>query len=132
MLTDDLKQVRRLKKELRQLFEERERLAPSLASPRMDGMPRGVRGGAMEARIDLRTELEARIRRTQQAVAQAETRARAQMDALPPELYSLCAYYYIGAMSVREAVNLLHISRTTFYRWMGDLKSRDIMRQYDT
>lgn len=124
MLTDDLKQVRRLKRELRQLFEERERLAPSIGSPRLDGLPHGGggMGTRMEARIDLRTELDRRIRRTRQSAMKAEARAREQMDALPPELYSLCLYYYIGAMSVREVADILHISRTTFYRWMGDLK----------
>lgn len=135
MLTDDLKQVRRLKKELRQLCEERERLAPSIGSPRLDGLPHGAKGGMgarMEARIDLRTELDRRIRRTRQALGAAETRARAQMDGLPPELQSLCTYYYIGAMSVSEAAGILHISRTTFYRWMGDLESRDIVGQCGT
>lgn len=117
MLTDDLKTVRRLKKELQQLLEERERLSPSLASPRMDGMPRGGGMGVrMEARIDLRTELDARIRCTREAICEAETRARTQMAELPPELHSLCAYYYIGTMSVKETLSVMHIARSTFYR----------------
>lgn len=116
-----LKETRRLKILLRQLGEEKERLEPSVASPRMDGMPRGKSGDVMERQIDLRAELDERIRYAACAAVEAEKRARAQMDGLTPELYSLCAYYFIGAMSIEKTVSIMQISRSTFYRWLEDL-----------
>lgn len=124
-MIDELKETRRLKILLRQLGEERRRLAPSISSPRMDGMPRGGSGGGVEAQIDLRAELDERIRQTTQKAVSAEKRARAQMDGLTPELYSLCAYYYIGAMSIGEVITIMRISRSTFYNRIDELKSLD-------
>lgn len=122
MLIDDLKEVRRLRIQLRQLAEERERLAPSLASPRMDGMPRGGKGAGQEARIDLRTELDRRIVDKSREAMLLEKRARDQMAGMMPNLYSLCIYYYIGAMNVSETMQVMNISRSTLYNWLDALK----------
>lgn len=121
-MIDDLKKVRKLKIQLRQLSEERERLEPSLQSPKFDGMPRGGMGGGLDAQIDMRTELEDRIRRTEREALETEKRAREQMTVLTPEMYSLCSYYYIAAMSIRETITVMNISRTTFYRMLEGLK----------
>lgn len=121
-MIDDLKKVRELKIQLRHLGEERERLAPSLKSPKFDGMPRCGSGGGLDAQIDMRAELDDRIHRAECEAMEAEKRAREQMTALTPDLYSLCSYYYIAAMTIKETVSVMNISRTTFYRMMERLK----------
>lgn len=121
-MIDDLKKVRELKIKLRQLREERERLEPFLQSPKFDGMPRGGMGGGLDAQIDMRTELDERIRRTESTALEAEKRAREQMTALTPEMYSLCRYYYIAVMTIQETITVMNISRTTFYRMLESLK----------
>lgn len=131
-MLNDLRETRKLRIQLRRLKEEKERLATTLASPRLDGMPRGGSGGGIEAQIDMRTELDERIRRTTSEAMKAEMRAREKMDALTPDLYSLCVYYYIGAMTIQETIGILHIARSTFYEWNGRLASMDIGRQCRT
>lgn len=119
----ELERVRVARDIAKRLFEEYKALIPMAASPRMDGMPRGSGGGDRNAAIvDLREEALRRYEGAWMAFQEAAKIARREMDTLPPNLYSLCLYYYIGAMTKEETMQVMHISDSTFKRYKANLK----------
>lgn len=119
----ELETVRKAKEEKDQLWLEYQALIPTPASQATDGMPKGGTGGDRNALfVDLRSEAEERYKQSFDRFLAAERAARAQMDSLPPWLYSLCLYYYIGGMSEKEVYAVMHISESTFKRYKADLR----------
>lgn len=109
-----------------QLWIEYQALIPTAASPKYDGMPKAAGNGDMNATIvDLRTEAKRRYDDAEAAWRTAERAARAQMDRLPPWLYSLCLFHYLSGMSKEKTCSVMFISESTFKRYRSDLRKYD-------
>ena len=121
-MIEELERVREARRVAKRLFDEYQALIPMAASPRMDGMPRASGGGDRNAEIfDLREEALYRYEGAFMAFRDAEKIVRETMDKLPPNLYSLCLYYYISAMTKEQTMEVMHISDSTFKRYKADL-----------
>lgn len=123
----ELEAVREAKKNRDQLWMEYQALIPTPASQAMDGMPKASAGTDRNAAIvDLRDEAEERYKRAEDRYRAAESIARVHMSRIgAPWLYSLCLYYYIGAMKEQQVCAVMHISESTFKRYRADLKKFD-------
>lgn len=122
-MIQELERARGARRVANRLWQEYQALIPMAASPRMDGMPRAGGGGDRNAAIvDMRDEAMRRYQGAWMAFQEAEKAARSKMDKLPPQLYSLCLYHYIGDMRKEETMEVMHISESTFKRYKDDLK----------
>lgn len=117
-----MERVREARKVADMLWLEYQALIPMAASPRLDGMPRsGGAGDHLAPLVDLREEALLRWQGAKMAFEEAEREARAVMDGLPPRLYSLCLYYYIGAMTKEQTMETMHVSESSFKRYKAEI-----------
>ena len=124
----ELERARNAKRIARQLWNEYQALIPMAASPRMDGMPRGAGGGDRNAEIvDMRDEALNRYEGAMMAAEEAENEARRVMDQLPPKLYSLCLFFYLGDMKNEEVMDVMDISESTLKRYKEELRKIDTL-----
>lgn len=121
MITE-LERVRRLKLELVRLEGERERLRPTLASPRMDGMPRGGANDGGAAMIDARTELGEMIEAKRAEFEAALSLVLPRIRQLEERLRTFCLIYYVDAASVAETCRVIDRTEKTFYEYKKILR----------
>lgn len=121
-MVNELERVRRLKLELVRLEGERERLRPSVASPRMDGMPRGGGNDGGAAMIDARTELGEMIAAKRAELDEALAPVIPRIRQLEERLRTFCLVYYIDAASVAETCRVIDRTEKTFYEYKKILR----------
>lgn len=110
-MIDALNRVRETVITLRRLKEQYDALQPAPHSPRLDGMPRatGYAGAsdAVDALIDMRDELAARIEQGMHTLSQLQRTIRPFLSALPTHQLTFCLYYYFDALRVTDAARLM-------------------------
>lgn len=122
----ELERARDAKRAARRLWSEYQALIPMAASPRMDGMPRAGGGSDRNAEIvDMRDEAYSRYMGAMMAAEEAEKVARGVMERLPPNLYSLCLFFYLGDMKNEDVMEVMSISESTLKRYKADLREID-------
>ena len=89
---------------VRSLSEKvRELSGDGLRSLRLDGAPRGNGYRGLDAKMEKKDALERMLRRESELLREYERAARKEMNGMRPELYTFCAMYYIGALSLEAA-----------------------------
>lgn len=122
---DILGRVRRQVKLVRTLSEQiREISEDGLRSLRLDGAPRsgGVYRG-LDARIEKKDALERMLRRESRLLRQYEKEARREMDAMKPEHYAFSAMYYIAGLSLEDTAEALERSARQCARYKREIEA---------
>ena len=94
--------VRRLNEQMRELCPDGVRCLRTDTVSRGGGLARGL-----EVRLEKQEALERMIKRESQLLSAYEKEAHALMDEMSPGLYAFCAAYYINAMSIEEASEII-------------------------
>ena len=121
---DILTRVRMQVMLVRSLSERaRELSGDGLRSLRMDSAPGGGGYRGLDARIEKKEAMERMLRRESELLRQYEREARREMDGMKPEHYAFCAMYYIGGLSLEEAVEAMGRSLRQGARYKKEIEA---------
>lgn len=108
--------------EVRELNEQAARIGAAYKSPAFDGMPKAGGGSAMDARLIALEQIEARRDALKSEAYALEAEVRGAIVELPPQLYSFCVIYFLGALPAAETCKILDRDETTLYRYKREVK----------
>ena len=101
----------------------REISGDGLRSLKLDGAPRGSGHRGLDVRMEKIDAMERMLRRESELLRQYEREARGEMDGMKPEHYTFCAMYYIGGLTLEEAVEAMGRSLRQGARYKKEIEA---------
>lgn len=122
-MIEKLKQIRELTQQIRTKRAAYKNMLPALSPIKIDGLPHGSSDGdSMEALVDTRTEMEARIWNMIKELTALQCEVKPFVDALPERLHTFVMNYYYDSNDMENVAVIMGKGKSTLYKYNDEIR----------